>query len=166
MESAIVSATSVCLMLWKDATPTAAFPKDLSEPVRIELPRILVLSTGLSGELGAWGQQLLAMQPWDVSPKECTAQFLDKFRAMNEFSKHLAIDSIEQLAHRDHAVMDILKYRRRCATISKDECARIVGNVARIVGFGDDVTDVETTWMRYLSVHSDIVVASKRELKC
>jgi hypothetical protein len=80
----VTVAVSIAILLWKDATPTASFPKT-EELVKIELGRILthphVLREfpWLRQRLGSIESDLTS-EPWDVIPHLLLEQYIQAIR--------------------------------------------------------------------------------------
>ena len=158
----IVNALSICILLWKDATPHSKFPRDIAEPVRIELPRVLVskMPSHVLRKLGhEWASRVSAMDPWDVDPPSLFAEYVRKV-SDDPLAVDMVMDVLKHESYRD-SVLSMIKYAHRAPSAPSD-CSALADIVRRVsVAVGHEPSDIaelsRCIKQRYDAIHSEVM---------
>ena len=158
-ESTVAKAITLSILLWKDATPTCTFP-EMSELVSIELMRILgdpnYLRTvpGLPSALEVSGVSAqLTKNPWDVEAQSLLSSYV---RAVPKESLALLEVLIEEQGHKD-VVLDMIRYRKKTATNSKETIDAISKAVCEVLGVTQGEKHGKELSQTYDSIYQDMI---------
>jgi hypothetical protein len=162
LADAIVNAISVNILLWKDATPYGSFPRDVLEPVKIELPRILVrnMPRHVLSTLGyTWVDNVSNKEPWNVDAPALFKHFIEKV-SDDPVAIELVIDVLQHEAYRD-CVLSMIKYTHKPPTMTSDDdtLVDLATRVSRAVGY--EPTNIQamaqTIKEQYTTIHSELI---------
>ncbi len=153
----VAKCVALSILLWRDATPGCQFPP-MKELVSIELtrlfgdPSILRAVPGLPAALETGGvSRMLARNPWDVDARDLLATFKKAVPGpMLEQVRQL----VDDRGYKD-VVLDMIQYRQRTPTNSRDRIASIASSVCKELGIREPQDDQVAE--AYATVYRDIV---------
>lgn len=153
----VAKCVALSILLWRDATPGCQFPP-MKELVAIELtrllgdPSILRAVPGLPAAMETGGvARMVALNPWDVDSRDLLATFK---KAVPDHMLTQVQLLIEDRGHKD-VVLDMIQYRQRTPTNSKERIASIAKAVCAELGVRtSQESDVAEA---YATVYRDIV---------
>lgn len=139
-DSSLAKCIALSILLWRDATPGCKFPP-MKELVAIEMtrllgdPKLMRAIPGLPAALHTSGLDAeLCKSPWEVDIK----QLLHRFKkAVPPESLQMVQAYMEDQGHRD-VVLDMIQYRQRVQTNSKEYIAQLTRKVCDVLGLEID----------------------------